>query len=373
MRVLILADAFFATRERSLLSRLEVGLADEGARVLHAIPDDLPGAAANLVQGGVFSTTLRYRATTMRAARTAVARRLADTIRSLVEHQPGPFSADGTQRPLDVIHVFGGSAWPLGLDLARILSTRVALEVWRAGLVERAASPAGAHPDSTTLLAPDPAIERALRDAGARPYVAQAPWGVHVAPDDKPILPEGRARCVVIVGSGRDARAFAAALEGLVRAARQHPEMRVFCDAHAARRANLWNLAKRLDFLDRFSLIEEIETRRDLLLHADILVQPDAHGEQRSIVLDAFANSMLVVALLDPMVSVLTDNATARLVRAPDPAEWAAVVNDALTHPEATAAIARQAREFVRTQRRVSDHVRFVLGAYDEMAARPVA
>ena len=48
MRVLILADGLFATRERALLSRLEVGLADEGVRVVQATPEDVPASAAGL-------------------------------------------------------------------------------------------------------------------------------------------------------------------------------------------------------------------------------------------------------------------------------------------------------------------------------------
>ncbi len=38
MRILIIADESFASRERAMLSRLEVGLADEGVRVVHVIP-----------------------------------------------------------------------------------------------------------------------------------------------------------------------------------------------------------------------------------------------------------------------------------------------------------------------------------------------
>src|SRR5258705_7504763 len=52
MRVVILTDAGFARREHSLVSRLEIGLADGGVRVIHALPasaaDPAPSAAADL-------------------------------------------------------------------------------------------------------------------------------------------------------------------------------------------------------------------------------------------------------------------------------------------------------------------------------------
>lgn len=369
MRVLILADPFFATRERTLLSRLEVGLADEGVRVIHAIPDSIPSALSGEVQGQVFSTTLRYRPSRLAPARRAVSRRLIDTLRAGVSEVSG----ERPERAVDVVHVFGGSAWALGAELARGLGAALALEVWRAGLVEQAASMRARPGRETTLFAPDQAIERGLRAAGAVPRVALAPWGVHTPEFDREVLPEGKSRCLVMVGSGRDARAFATALEGLARASRQFPDTRIFCDAHAARRANLWSLARKLGITDRFSLIEEIEARRDILLYADVLIQPDAHGEQRSIVLDAFAHGMVVVAMLDPMVSVLIDSQTARLVKSPDPGEWAGVISDVLTRREASAQVARQAHEFARTQRRVSGHVKNVLDAYAAMDVRPAA
>lgn len=369
MRVLIIADPFFAMRERTLLSRLEVGLADEGVRVVHAVPDSLPAALSGEVQGQVFSKTIRYRPARLRLARHAVAQRMIETLRAMDADAPG----ERPERAVDVVHVFGGSSWGLGADLANQLNAALALEVWRAGLVEQGASMRARHGRPTTLFAPDPAIERALRAAGASPRVALAPWGVHASPLEREILPENKSRCIVIVGSGRDARAFATALEGIARASRQIPDARIFCDAHAARRAGLWSLAKKLNITDRFSLIEEIEARRDILLFADVLVQPDAHGEQRSIVLDAFAQGMLVVAMLDPMVSVLTDSQTARLVKSPDPTEWATVVIDVLTRRDASIKIAHQANEFARTQRRVSQHVKNVLDAYAAMDVKPVA
>src|SRR5204862_4306381 len=94
---------------------------------------------------------------------------------------------DETQEPtdVDIIHVFGGSVWGLGADLALEAGSALALEVWRAGLVPKAQ--AFHMPDRTLrdepvlLIAPDQAIERALRsvsDARVRPSVHLAAWGV---------------------------------------------------------------------------------------------------------------------------------------------------------------------------------------------------
>lgn len=355
MRVLILADEFFATRERTLLSRLEVGLADEGVRVVHAVPDTLRDDAP----GGVYSQVVRYSPRTLGLARSLAARRLTTAVAEL--------DRDDMGAPIDVVHVFGGSAWNLGMDFGDTAGAGVALEIWRAGLVERARSlkPSSRAP---MLVVPDPAIERALLAGGEDVIVRNAPWGVLTSSQVRDVLQPDRAVSVMLVGSGRDAPAFVAAIEGLAVLVRRHPQVLVFCDALAARRAELWPLARRLGLLSHFTLIEDLETRRDLLLSGDILIQPDAHGEQRSIVLEAFGAGMVVVALADPMVTALRDGSTARLVMTPEMEGWAGVLLDVLDDPARARGLALAAHDFVREQRKASDHVRAVLAAYALLA-----
>jgi glycosyltransferase involved in cell wall biosynthesis len=146
--------------------------------------------------------------------------------------------------------------------------------------------------------------------------------------------------------------------------------MMVFADAEAARRTRLWSHARSLGILPRLSLIEELEGRRDLLLQGDLLIVPEAKGEQRSVVLEAMATGMIVVAARDEMVSVLQDGRTARLVPGADARAWGEVLRDVLTHREKTRALTRSAAEYVRTQRRASEHVRAVLEAYRWLSGR---
>jgi len=356
MRALILADEFFASRERALLTRLEVGLADEGVRVIHAIP--LRSKADS--PGGVFSKVLTYAPKTFALTRPLAVRRLIGAIADL----------DGQEEAgqIDVVHVFGGSAWTLGAELAAELGAGLVLEVWRAGLVERALAVRAREDDPPLLIAPDEAIERALRDAaaaaGLEPTVRLAPWGVLTTGAGRTALQPDRAITAMVVGSGRDAAAFAAAFEGLARVVRRFPDMQVFCDAVAARRAGVWALARRLDLLRNVSLIQELEGRRDLLLHGDLLIQPDAHGEQRSIVLEAMAGGMVVVAARDAAVSILKDGQTARLVPSGDAEAWHRVLADVVDDPERSRRLAAAAHDFVKAHRRASDYVRAVLASY---------
>ncbi len=355
MRALILADEIFASRERSLLARLEIGLADEGVRIVHAMPDSLREEPPR----GVYSQVVRYSLRTLSFARHLAAKRLIAAIHDLDRGEAVP--------PIEVIHVFGGSAWQLGLDVAHQLGIGAVLEIWRAGLVERARA---IKPESNAplLLAPDTTIERALHAGPETAPVRLAPWGVISPPSPHPILVPGRTVSVMLVGTGRDSHAFVTALEGLAVAVRKFPDMLVFCDALAVRQAGLWPLARKLGLLPYLTLIEELEGRRDLLLTGDVLIQPDAHGEQRSIVLEAFAAGMVVVALADPMVSTLQDGHTARLVSHPEMGEWAKVLTDVLSDSSRARAIGQQAHDFVRRERKASDHVRAVLAAYATVA-----
>lgn len=347
MRVLILADRVFASRERPLLARLEVGLADELIRVIHAVPEGVDVSTAS-----AFQRVLVYSDATLRLTRGLAARRLVDSLSAL--------GSDDAR--VDVVHVFGGAAWDLGAELAHQLGAALALEVWRLGLVERARTFRTPEEQPPVLLAPDPVIERALTGEGL--LVRSAPWGVLAEPVLKPLFPAGRSLGLMVVGSGRDEAAWKALAHGLSRTLQGGVDALIFCDAVAARRSGFWNEARRLDLLPRVSLIEEMESRRDLLLHGDVLIQPEALAEQRSVLLDAMGTGLPILAAVDRNVSTLIDGRTARLVNGHDAAEWHASLSGMLASPEATSALVRSAHEFVRTQRRAAEYVRAVLEAY---------
>lgn len=220
---------------------------------------------------------------------------------------------------------------------------------------------------SPLLLAGDPTLERALLlpNASAPGFtVRTVPWGVLSPPAPRPPTSAANPRSLMMIGNGRDAPAWAAALTGVARAAKEH-DLLVFCDSLAARRAELWPLARKLGLLDRLSLIEELQGRRDLLLAGDILILPEAHGEQRSVVLEAMAGGMTVCAADDPMSSLLRTGETAILARNADADSWARALHDLLADPAAQAALRDSAHRYVRTHRKASDHVRGVLSAYE--------
>lgn len=369
MRVLIIADEIFGTRERAMLSRLEIGLADEGVRVARALPEGLDGNAgpSPLIE------SMTYDAARVPFTRGLRAARLASHAAGVHwSEEDRPDSRSGG-RVIDVVHAFGGSVWEFSLDVARRLNAALALEVWRTGLIDRAVAISRRDPEiPRVFLAPDVSIERRLKAAGIT-SVRAAPWGVHAMTRSRAAVTKDRSVSIIITGGGRDARATIAALEGVGLAIAERPDAVIFMDAVAAQRARAWPVAKRLGLLGRLSLIDDIELRRDIALRADILVQPEAVGEQRSVLLDAMAAGMIVVAAADDGVSWLVDDQTAWLVHEHTPRVWAQAIGRALGDPSLSKALVARAMTRVAQEHRAITHVSSVLGAYEWVVGGPKA
>lgn len=357
MRVLILTDDSFAARERAMLSRLEVGLADEGVRVVHAIPRK----ASSWHQPEVFSQAMTYEAKGLALSRPWRARQ---TVRALED------LAGAEGRPADVIHCFGQKCWPFAAELARLTGATLAIELWCAELIGQSVRvrPGEGHESGAPVyFVPDAALERAARSQDPNLPLRLTPWGVHTPGAPLDILPDGKTASLLICGSGKDPQAMQALLAGIAAAASKHPAMIVFADSAAIRISESWPLIRKLGLLDRLTLIPDMEARRDLALRGDILILPEARGEHRSLTLDAMAHGMLVIAAADPLSSVLMDSRTARLVERPVAEQWTTALNWAFDDPSAARALAWSGREHIRLNRRASAHVASVVDAYEWM------
>lgn len=359
MHVLLLADSIFAVRERALLLRLELGLVGEGVRVTVAAPTEVVGRP----EFDILGAPVAYRAGSLSITRRMRAASLARELAGSQGGDKGP--------PVDLVHVFGGSAWGIGAELCRMWEVPLVLELWRLGLVERARSVAGSMREAPVLIAPDPAIERAaLRDARGA-VVRLVAWGAQPRQEQHEILNESRAPAIVLVGFGRDDVASSRAFEGVAQVMDTYKDALLFVDSDAAARLGVWKRAARLGIRDRVSLIGRLEDRRDLVLRADVIVHPDARGEQRSLLLDAMASSMVVVASEDRAVAALIDGQTARLVpTGATPGMWGEALAGVLGDRVNARALGVSARAYVRAKHRVSAHVSGVVDVYEWTVGR---
>ncbi|MCC6659474.1 MAG: glycosyltransferase [Phycisphaerales bacterium] len=374
LRVAVIADEPIALRERELIQRLQIGLADEGVRVASAVPRSAltrPGATL-LASSDLFAHAIVYDPAGVRWGRS---RRMTALVGAL------GILEGATDHPVDVVHALGPGSWDTAMELAHRTGAGLAVSIWNppmARAIGRARPPSGQRGEPATaavMLVPDPALERILRqeleDAPLHPSgVRVISWGVHSHAAPRDLLRPGRLVSMVLGGGGSDASAYEAALEGVSRLRGRSEDFMVLADAEMAERAGLARIARRLSLTDRFTLVPEVEARRELILAADMLLLPEAAGDHRSLTLDAMASGALVVAMEDPLVSYLIDGRTARLVAKPDPDLWAAALASLLDRRDRAAALADSARDYVRQHHRASTHIAGVLDAYEWLAGR---
>lgn len=363
MRVVLLADRRFASRERAMLARLQVGLADEGVRVVLALPRGFEPR-----DDGLFGQTVEFEETGLPLSLSWRAGEVAATLRA---------TKKPSEEPTRIVHVFGGSLWPFGLALAERLEAALVIEVWRAGLVRQAYRLATrAHGRTgTVIICPDSALAaQCEREIPGIP-VRHSPWGVYTDKPLREVFRPGAAWSVMIAGAGFDKAAFTACFEAIADIAREHPDMLVFVDAVAARRADLWKLAEKLGVRAQVSLVDEMDANRDLVLRGDVLVLPEARGEQRTLVLEAMSVGMPVVAARDDANTSLIDERSALLVTPGDRQGWSRqlrrLFGEGGRRAHSIEELLVSARAFVATEHRPSRQVGGVIEAYEAAIGKP--
>jgi len=371
MRVLILADRSFATREHAMLRRLEIGLIDEGIRVLRAQPKGCP-AEPTTGLAGIVSYNDRAWRYIMPAPEGAIARDI-----EALALDARPDSDEDFDSSIDLIHAFGDKAASLALLLAGALGSPTLLEVWSASLCARMAAIEHRHArlDSLGLsvawLAPDTAILDAAGRSATRWPVLPSRWGVHTPAAEPAQRRENSPISLAVLSSGLDPQGALAFLDGLARAAATHEDLLVFLDSAAVEHSPVvWRRATELGLLDRLSVIADMESRRDLILSADLLVQPESRGEHRTVILEAMAWGVAVLARSDPLVECLhTPQAVTVLERTPE--AWERSLLPLLGDRAVIARVGAAGREYARDQCAAHRQVEATLAAYRTMCSPP--
>ncbi len=379
----MLPDRAFLARERVLLDRLEMGLADEGYRLFHALPREAGEVrAAGEELPGVYSTPLPCALRGLPLTRGLRVSSLLDRVRLAAASEDVPVGVaggvgvgvgvGGGGRVLDVVHAFGPESWAFAADLARRVGAKLVIEVdstrvWPQA-ARAAASAANLGLEVRCLCADEPLLGEMQRGAGRWPRgVRAAPgfWGVHVPARARDWSAPRDSTSVVMLAGRDDPAAVRSALEGLALAAASVPELMLFVGADLASAMPIFAWCQRLGLEGRLTVLPTIEGQRELVVQADILLIADASGAARTIVLDAMASGMAVIARPDPMVSCLQDGRTARLI-GPAATDVSAALTGVIHTPAQAATLAASARQYVQTQRLASGYVRQVLGAYRE-------
>lgn len=394
MRAVIMADRGVATREREMLARLEVGLADEGVRVVHAAPQDVLEQSARTGGGGIglgsrtgwsgggggeladaglglFSTPIGWEASGWSFGRAARVERLRESISQSLE--------DSGDDRIDIVHAFGSGCWAEARDLAAMSGAKLILELCESACIGRASGLAlskASLGSAPTFIAGEEAVRGALLKRAPGATVFLVPWGVHAPPTPRELGRPERVVGVAVLLDGADARSIGGVLagiqDGFARCSRERPGLEpvLMVDAGGAssrRVAAAWAHARRLRMVDRLTLVPEMEARREPVLDLDMLVLASPSGRQRTIVLEAMATGMLVVARADPFLPSLADGVTARLVHDSTPTAWAETIVSAISDATAGAKLSASAHAFVKRERLAAFQVAGVLNAYERV------
>lgn len=366
MRALILPDATTFAREHAMIARLQVGLADEGVRVVQGVPASAAGTeAASLLAGGVYALSVRHQDRGLPLMEGLRAEALARDVEALAR-------GESAERALDAVLALGDGAWTSALRVGRRLGAAVVLSVEGRGQVERAGavwrragrSGNGQEGVRPLFVTPGDHLADALATGVPRSRVVVAPWGVYPTRAAHAPVDRGRSLSVVVLLSGRDAEAARGALLGLERAAETTPDLHVIVDADAARRLDLWRwTAAKPSIRGRLTLTSNLDGRHDLVTEADMLLVPESLGQARGLVLQAMADGMLVAAREDALVDWLIPGVTCCVLEDARAETVARRVLALADDPRAGGVLRASAKEWVQVHRPASAYVRGVLAA----------
>lgn len=366
MRVLHLPERQLAHRERALLERLSVGLADEGVRVLQGVPGvGLDADDLRTERLGLFATPVPF---------ADVGLPMTEGLRARVLLESASRAMSGvrtTAGGVDVVHTWGPRTWEVGWQVAQQSKAALVMEVFSLSCVEAAARWMRRARRGVRVWwnVADRSLARVLEERlGSAEGISVNPWGVHVPDRPHSELSMERAATIVLWCGGGSDRGLRAMFEALVERGQSERGLLILAQDYAAERLKLWPLARSLDLTNRLSIVPELTERWDLTLEADALVIPIAGGEQHGFVLDAMAAGMPVIAKADPAASHLIEQETSVLVRGSAAEQWRAALDDVLDHPERAAAIGAGARKYVRENRLASAWVSGIVRLYDRAA-----
>jgi hypothetical protein len=353
MHVALIIDHERLVRERAILDRISTSLTQAGSRLTAVVPDSLPNEEAQGDEPPVSATACvlaRMRVPPwMRRAR---ARQLAG---ALAAGEP------------ELIHAVGEQAWSVGLDLSRILDRPVTLDVWSAEQVRRVPHNRAASHVAGYIVPTEP-IADAMRQRVDPDLVSLVPVGVELPPEPQQVLADRKETiAMAIIGSGLEVASHRAMLGGLSRLIKEFPQIQACLELRGPSEHEIWRQARRLDLLGHISTIEDAAQHRALLTGCDMLVVPERFGEFRSLILQAMALAMPVVAGDDPYLDMLVADETAIIVERSEADDWADNLRRVITETELARRIGHNARAWVAEHHRPDDHTHRLQAVFEQV------
>jgi hypothetical protein len=129
----------------------------------------------------------------------------------------------------------------------------------------------------------------------------------------------------------------------------------------------IWQLAQKRNMLSRISTITDASFHRKMILACDCMLIPEPLGRMRSMILEAMAQGMLLLANHDPVINVYTHGETAVILRDATAQDWEASLRRAFTDVAWARTVGRQAHECIRRSHRSSTQASRLIQMFEQM------
>ncbi len=346
MHVVMFIDEERFKREARMLNGLARGLSDLGARVTRVLPTPVAASLEDRPDDAVIPGVEDY----------AYPPRVMPWQRRIQIRRWPEVLLDA-----DVALGIGTSAWRWAVDFARVAEAAAVLDIWCAEQVRRATRPKKDSPVCGYLAATRPLADALASQVGSE-LVSHVPWGLPARGTSRRSSP---VQCdeisIAMIDAGLDIESYQAVLGAVRRLLSEGVSLQLVVELRGPQGHSLWQYARQLDLLDHIACVSDAADCRPLIVECNLLLIPDRFGQMRSIILEAMAHGLPIVAAADPMIEVLAHDKSALLVAREEPDAWYGSIRKLLMDKDLYTRIGQYGRELVTQSATRERHVENLL------------
>ncbi|MAE61453.1 MAG: hypothetical protein CMJ49_08875 [Planctomycetaceae bacterium] len=352
MKVALVAHPAWFDAEAATLRHLAVGLVAHQVRVINVIPESNLNPELDMT-----GDVVAYRGRAPRTLSYFSKRYVVDQVRRL---EP------------DLVHALDSPARGMAEAISRALGVPLVCSCWS----RRSAHQLSRARSRTTerIAATGPLAHLARRRFGRGSDVVTVRPGVYGFDESMPapLAEPDAALCALVIGPPAGQTPDPEILYGLAQAKGQLGSVMLFIYASTDVQRHYWQAARKLNLSDQVILVPRATGTMRLLMQCDVLIQPQATGQVRTMTLSAMAAGRPVLAATDPDLDFLIEDRTARLVAEPTGRRWAALLNDLASEPETYREMGRSAQRYVTEHHGMSNFVEGMVAVYRQAAPTPL-
>lgn len=329
MHVALIISEERLLHEHFMLNRLAIGLMAEGLRVTRIVPESMAWEHVRLGE-----------------TRIALAPRFEVDMKVLPwmrKSRTAQLASEMEKSPPDAIYAIGESCWQVGYELSEVLEKPLLLNIWNSRMIRHVPKGRLAR-HVAAYVTPTHELNRLLGLTVDPGLICTVPMGIALPTTMRKILTNPKQSIsMAIVGGGRDVPAYRAMLGGIRRISKDLPQLQVFMELRGPNQHEIWRYARKLNLLACISTLTEASPHRRLLTQCDLMLLPERFGELYTIMLEAMANGMVIVANQDPMLEMLQHDENAYLVDAEHMDHWSQTLLKAIRNPDSARELGQKA------------------------------